>query len=125
PTTASAISEEGNAYADNLQALKDLNAEKREQMMMEAEQQIMEGLRDERDLLAEQLRLQQEKNDAFNDHQDKHNKYIDALKTVNELAGRRTDLETDLQGLLDQGYSVESDKVQAIAEQLALLDDQQ
>jgi TP901 family phage tail tape measure protein len=125
PNAAQAISEQGNAYADNLQKLKDLNAEKREQMLLEAEMQIQEGLRDERDLLAEQVELQREKNQAMKDFQSAHDDYIAKLTTVNELVGERSSLEAEMADLINQGYSIESEKVRAVAEQIALLDDKQ
>lgn len=124
PATASAISDQGNAYADNLQVLKDLNEEKRIEMMMIAEQELMKALRNERDLLAEQLQLQNDRKKAFEDYQSAHNEYISAQKEANELARRRRDLENEMQDLIYR-YGEESEQVRKVWLKIADISDDQ
>lgn len=57
PGTEKAISEQGIAYAENTVALRELNAEKAKGMQDEARDLLIESLRHETDLLAEQKDL--------------------------------------------------------------------
>jgi TP901 family phage tail tape measure protein len=124
PAAAEAISEQGNAYADNLSALKELNAEKREQMLMVAEQEILKGLREERDLLQEQKDLQEQITEASASHQEKHDAYIEALKEDTRLGRERLELESEMQVLIER-YGEESEQVREIAREIAEISDEQ
>ncbi|MGP4074194.1 phage tail tape measure protein, partial [Piscibacillus sp. B03] len=123
PSTAEAISEQGNAYADNLQALKELNREKREEMLMIAERDLMEALRNETQLLEDQARLEEEKSQALIDRQKAHDDYIEQLKIVNGIEQEQNDIQAEMQRLLELGYEEGDARIQQLIEEYGQLDD--
>ncbi|PKR79183.1 hypothetical protein CEY16_05400 [Halalkalibacillus sediminis] len=119
PNTAKAISEEGNAYADNLKALKELNAEKRKEMLAEAETELLEGLRNEKALLEAQTELENELTIAKQKRGTFQEKYNGLLTKSTEYQNRENTLNQELQSLLNQGYDKQSKIVQEKVKEIA------
>lgn len=89
PDTARAISEQGNAYAENLDKLKELNAEERERLMITAKAELGKALENEVSLLEKQKDLVAEINELNKDLaksvEDRQNKAIEITETENNL----------------------------------------
>lgn len=60
PDTTKAISDQGNAYVENLDALKELNEEKLKELLITAEREVLKALENETKLLEEQVKLVEE-----------------------------------------------------------------
>lgn len=85
PNVTSAVSDQGNAYIDNLNTLRDLNAEKREELLLTAERELEKALENEVQLLREEKALMADINDT--------NKEID--NTYQSRLGKMSELEQE------------------------------
>lgn len=123
PSAAGAISDQGNAYVDNLEALKELNQEKREEMLMTAERELVEALRNEAELMKEQAELEREKRQAMIDRQSAHKDYMSALNEVTEIENKQNDIQKEMLELQKRGYDHNDERMQQLIEEYGLLDD--
>ncbi|MDQ0158957.1 phage tail tape measure protein [Alkalibacillus salilacus] len=105
PDAAGAISEEGNAYADNLETLKELNDAKREELRMETQRELAEALQEENRLKEEQQELEEEIKSASQERKRLQQDYVDQIKVVNDLESDKRDLYADLRELEKDGLS--------------------
>lgn len=104
PEVSKAISEEGNAYVENLHALKELNEEKRRELIYTSERELEKALKNEialmereqqliDEILETEEKIKQNKQDRLtntrelNKEQEKYNRI---LAQINELEGENT-----------------------------------
>lgn len=102
PETAGAISEEGNAYAENLDKLKALNEEKRQEMLITAERELMNALENEAQLYQDQRDLVSEIREINDDISENRNNMVETVRTLQEE-------EDKLRGIQEQILELEGD----------------
>ncbi|OEH52992.1 phage tail tape measure protein [Oceanobacillus sp. E9] len=106
PSVTTAISDQGNAYVDNLEALKELNVEKRKELIMNANRELEKALENETALIIEQKDLQteinemeQDRNDAYQARFELSNQIAEEEIKQNEINQQIKDLKAEMEGL--------------------------
>lgn len=102
PNTVQAISDEGNAFAENLDALKALNEEKRRELLITAERELEKALENEAQLLRDQLEL--EKEIASVDQELTQNR-----QRRTEISGELNNAESNLKSIQEEILALEQD----------------
>ncbi|MDC3412522.1 phage tail tape measure protein [Terrihalobacillus insolitus] len=96
PGTAKAISSEGEAYAENTQALKELNEEKRESLEREARNELIKSLEKEQELIKEKKGLITDINNLDVEQEKQVQKIISARKEVKNQEQKIKDLKLEI-----------------------------
>lgn len=117
PTTKKAISEEGNAYAENLSALKELNEEKRKEMLITAERELEKALENESSLMKEQKELVSDIKRLDQEIMENKDKRIEKDAEIKEAQQGLKDIQGELLELEGQSGSEAAAKRAQLKEQ--------
>ncbi|MUV39480.1 Protein ORF73 [Lentibacillus sp. JNUCC-1] len=93
PDTTQSISEQGNAYAENTQALKDLNEEKRKELLINAERELINALENEVKLIEREKELTQEVRDINNEIEENKRRRIEVGNLLNVESEKLRDIQ--------------------------------
>ncbi|MBP1950301.1 phage tail tape measure protein [Virgibacillus litoralis] len=96
PGAKKAISEEGNAYAHNLAQLKKLNDEKRKQMMIAAEDELLKALENEAQLMQDQKDLVTDIKNIEQDIQSNRESRIENTKNLQKEEQKLRDIQNKI-----------------------------
>ncbi|MBB6451981.1 TP901 family phage tail tape measure protein [Salirhabdus euzebyi] len=107
PDTTKAISDQGNAYAENTSALKDLNREKREELLINAERELLNAVENENEHLKDQKELIKEIKQAEKDIAENRSSRLDITDQLRNEEQKLRDLQEELLGF-EQDGTVES-----------------
>lgn len=114
PEAAKAISEEGNAYVDNLEKLKELNEYERQRLMEDTYRQLTSELDKQAENLEKQAELQREIKILEGDRELEIQKSIEAGERVREIDQELVDLSEQKSGATSEELSRIRDKEQVL-----------
>ncbi|AJD91531.1 hypothetical protein JMA_22140 [Jeotgalibacillus malaysiensis] len=99
PNTAQAISEEGFAYADNLDKLKELNAEKERELALNMSRELEDALAREVELMQEEIDLMAEIEEIDNKIMENRNLKVENLNAQREAESLIRDINAEILAL--------------------------
>lgn len=104
PNVTSAVSDQGNAYIDNLDVLRELNEEKVEGLLLDAQRELEKALENENQLLENQITLEEEIKETRDEiNQTQH----DRLSLMGELEIEERKQDEINQKILDKKNEME------------------
>ncbi|WP_272033078.1 phage tail tape measure protein [Oceanobacillus kimchii] len=122
PEVTGAISDQGNAYIDNLETLKELNAEKREELIMNANRELEKALENETQLIKDQKDLQTEINDMEKERNDAYQARIDLSSEMAEEEKKQVDINQSIADLKNEMEGLEGEELLRARSKLDILE---
>lgn len=96
PNTVNAISEQGNAYAQNLEEVKKLNEEERKNLALVMHREVEKALENEVELRKEYNELTQEQSDLYDEIGEKQKKNAEIPKKLNAYEKTLKDIKNEI-----------------------------
>ncbi|MDY7044034.1 phage tail tape measure protein [Virgibacillus sp. M23] len=122
PNVTNAISEQGNAYINNLDTLKELNEEKRKELIMNAERELEKALENETQLLKDQKDLTIEINETQTKIDDTYQKRLDKMSELEKEEIKQKEINTQIKELKDKMSGLDGNALTKAESKLALLE---
>src|SRR5699024_5591855 len=99
PATAEAISEQGNQYATNLEIIKELNEQQREEMRLKTSGELIKALENENTLLETKKEIQAKLKELGNDVVEAATKSNEKQREINDETVKQKELVAELETL--------------------------
>ncbi|WP_156290789.1 phage tail tape measure protein [Oceanobacillus salinisoli] len=122
PNVTSAISDQGNAYIDNLNILKDLNAEKREELLMDAQRELEKALENENQLLKDQKNLESDIKDIRDQINDTQDERLDKMRELEIEEIKQKEISEEIEALKRDMEGLDGEALTKAESKLALLE---
>lgn len=107
PATAEAISEQGNQYATNLEIIKELNEQQREEMKLKTTGELVKAMENENTLLEEKKDLQSDLKQLGNDVVDTATKSNEKQREINEETLKQEEIASEVNELKDKAKELD------------------
>lgn len=122
PNVTSAISDQGNAYIDNLNTLKELNAEKREELLMNAQRELEKALENENKLLRDQKNLEKEIKDIKQEINEVQQQRLDKMAELELEEIRQKEINDEIKALKKEMQTLDGDALTVAQHKLGILE---
>ncbi|MCT1575702.1 phage tail tape measure protein [Oceanobacillus kimchii] len=122
PGVTDAITEQGNAYIDNLDTLKELNAEKREELIMNANRELEKALENETQLLQQQKDYKSEINEMEAKRNEAYQSRIDLSNNLSIEEEKQASINQQIKDVKSEMDGLEGNALHKAESKLALLE---
>ena len=124
PNATSAISDQGNAFVDNLDVLKELNAEKIESLLIDAQRELEKALENENQLFQDQIDLENEIKEIQADINKAQAERLELAEKLNEEEIKQEEINNKLRDLKEEAKTLEGEELALAQEKYLELEDQ-
>ncbi|WP_426892826.1 phage tail tape measure protein [Sutcliffiella horikoshii] len=122
PNVTSAVSDQGNAYIDNLNTLRDLNAEKREELLLTAERELEKALENEVQLLREEKELISDINVTNKEIDDTYQSRLGKMSELEQEQIKQKKINDEIKTLKGELNNLDGNALNKAESKLALLE---
>lgn len=124
PNVTSAISDQGNAFIDNLDILKELNAEKLEGLMMDAQRELEKALKNENQLLQDQKDLESEIKSIKEEINETQAARLTSMDELEQAEIRQEEINNEIAALKEEMKNLDGDALLDANTKLSTLEQQ-